>query len=94
MGQTEPSSSTPIYLIGRNSREVWVVQDQERLRGGLFFSRAAALHFALEENGHQLQSLVMVPGVLELNISEATTPVRHFLANAAILLSTTPFSAA
>jgi hypothetical protein len=74
MSRTEPPSPAPVFFIGRNSRGVWVVQDQERLRGGLFFGRDDALHFALEENGHQPQSVIMVPGVFELAISEVSMP--------------------
>ena len=70
MDQAEPpSSSTPLFYIGRNSRGHWVVQDQNHLCGGLFVDRATALKFALFENGHRPQAVVMVPGVLELDTS-------------------------
>jgi hypothetical protein len=68
MGQAEPPSTT-VFYIGRDSHGRWVVQDQKHLCGGLFINRATALKFALFENGHKPQAVVMVPGVLELDMS-------------------------
>lgn len=65
---TQPSSSSP-FLIGRNSRGNWVVQDEKGLRGGLFVDRTQALRFAMFENGNQPQAVIMVPGVLELDMT-------------------------
>jgi hypothetical protein len=56
-------------MIGRDSQGHWVVQDQSGLHGGLFVNRAQALKFALFENGHRPQAVVMVPGILELNMT-------------------------
>ena len=67
-----PSASCPnssLFLIGKNSRGNWVVQDQRGLRGGLFVDRAEALKFAMFENGKRLQAVIMVPDVLELDMS-------------------------
>jgi hypothetical protein len=67
-----PSASRPnssLFLIGKNSRGNWVVQDQRGLRGGLFVDRAEALKFAMFENGNRPQAVIMVPGVLELDMS-------------------------
>jgi hypothetical protein len=70
MGQPEPpSSSSRLFFIGKDSRGNWVVQDQRHLCGGLFVDRAEALRFAMFENGHRPQAVVMVPGVLELDLS-------------------------
>jgi hypothetical protein len=72
MGQHEPPStqtSSSLFLIGKDSHGRWVVQDQLGLHGGLFVDRAQALKFALFENGNQPQAVVMVPGVLELNMT-------------------------
>jgi hypothetical protein len=70
MGQAEPpSSGTPLFYIGRDSHGHWVVQDQKHLRGGLFVDRAKALKFALFENGHKPNAVVMVPGVFELDMA-------------------------
>ncbi len=68
----EPPSTSRLFLIGRNSSGNWVVQDQSRLRGGLFVDRAEALRFALFENGRRPQAVVMVPGTLELDMGRAT----------------------
>jgi hypothetical protein len=71
MNKDEPPSShrsdAALFLIGRNSRGNWVVQDQRGLRGGLFLGRAEALKFAKSVNGNT--PVVMVPGVLELDMS-------------------------
>jgi hypothetical protein len=68
MGQAEPPlSSTSLFYIGRDSHGRWVVQDQKHLCGGLFVDRAAALKFALFENGHRPQAVIMVPGLFELD---------------------------
>ena len=65
-------SENTFFLIGRNSRGNWVVQDQDGLCGGLFIGQAAALKFALAENGNHPEAVRMVRGVIELDI--ATSP--------------------
>ena len=62
-------SNSSLFLIGKNSRGNWVVQDQRGLRGGLFVDRAEALKFAMFENGNRPQAVIMVPDVLELDMS-------------------------
>jgi hypothetical protein len=74
MKHTEPPSIKPcsrssLFLIGKNSRGNWVVQDEQGVCGGLFVDRAVALRFAMFENGNRPQAVVMVPGVLELDMS-------------------------
>jgi hypothetical protein len=74
MRQSEPPSArapspSRLFRIGRNSRGNWVAQDQHGLCGGLFVDRTEAVKFAMFENGHQPQAVVMVPGILELDIS-------------------------
>jgi hypothetical protein len=70
MGQLEPPSSrSQLFFIGKDGRGNWVVQDQQGLCGGLFIDRAEALRFAMFENGHRPRAVVMVPGVLELDLS-------------------------
>jgi len=66
-----PSTSHPksLFRIGRNSRGNWVVQDQSGLCGGLFVDRAEAVKFAMFENGNRPQAVIMVPGILELDMS-------------------------
>ena len=65
-----PSCSiSSLFLVGRNSRGNWVVQDQNGLRGGLFVDRAEALKFAMFENGKRPQAVIMVPGIFELDMN-------------------------
>ena len=70
---TASCSTASIFLIGKNSRGNWVVQDQQGVRGGLFVDRAEALRFAMFENGNRPQAVVMVPGVLELEMGVKAT---------------------
>ena len=65
----EPNSRIPLFLIGKDSRGNWVVQDQQGICGGLFVNRAEALKFAMFENGNRPQAVVMVPGIFELNMN-------------------------
>jgi hypothetical protein len=62
-------SEPPLFLIAKDSQGNWVVQDQSGLHGGLFVDRAEALKFAMFENGNRPQTVIMVPGVLELDMS-------------------------
>ena len=55
-------SRSSLFLVGRNSRGNWVVQDQNGLRGGLFVDRAEALKFAMFENGKRPQAVIMARG--------------------------------
>jgi hypothetical protein len=65
-----PSCAKPrLFMIGKDSRGNWVVQDQNGVRGGLFVDRAEALRYVRFENGNQPQAVVAVPGVLELDLS-------------------------
>jgi hypothetical protein len=65
--ESEPPSPQNIFLVGRDSRGRWVVQDQRGLCGGLFVDRSRAVRFAMEENGRRPQAIVMVPDVFELD---------------------------
>ena len=83
-------SKSSLFLIGKNSRGNWVVQDQKGLCGGLFVDRAEALKFAMFENGNRPQAVIMVPGILELDMSgklvasdQATADAQPALAHAA-----------
>jgi hypothetical protein len=71
MRQAEPPSSSKSshFLIGQNSGGNWVVQDPRGLCGGIFIDRAAAIRFAMFENGDRPQAVIMVPGVFELDMS-------------------------
>jgi hypothetical protein len=70
--QEPPSPGGPRpgpFLIGKNSRGNWVVQDANGLRGGLFVDRTQALKFAMLQNGHRPQAVIMVPDGLELDMN-------------------------
>ena len=72
MDKAEPPSApraNSLFRVGKNRRGQWVVQDQSGLCGGLFVSRAEAVKFAMFENGHRPQAVIMVPGILELDMS-------------------------
>ena len=68
-----PSSCSAVrprlFRIGRDSHGRWVAQDQHGLCGGLFVDRTEALKFAMFENGNCPQAVIIVPGVLELDMS-------------------------
>src|SRR5258708_13299516 len=64
----EPPSTArakSLFRVGRNSRGNWVVQDQSGLCGGMFVNRTEAVKFAMFENGNRPQAVIMVPAVLE-----------------------------
>jgi|HubBroStandDraft_6_1064221.scaffolds.fasta_scaffold824410_2 hypothetical protein len=86
MGQSEPpstrSASRPrLFRIGKDGHGHWVVQDQQGLCGGLFVNRAEALKFAMFENGNRPQAVIMVPGVLELDMSAKLRTEQRSTAN-------------
>src|SRR5438270_11523900 len=69
----EPPSTArakSLFRVGKNSRGNWVVQDQTGLCGGMFVNRAEAVKFAMFENGNRPQAVIMVPGILELDMSQ------------------------
>lgn len=65
---------SPRFLIGKDRRGNWVVQDRAGLCGGLFVDRAEALRFAMRENGGRPQAVIMVPGTLELSVGPPAAP--------------------
>ena len=72
-----PSLRIPLFMIGKDSRGNWVVQDNQGSRGGLFVSRAEALKFAMFENGNRPQAVIMMPGIFELDMSRKAGPQRR-----------------
>ena len=78
----ESISRIPLFMVGKDSRGNWVVQDQQGICGGLFVNRAEALRFAMFENGNRPQAVIMVPGVLELDMSGKPHPERGEAPNA------------
>ncbi len=86
MAQSEPpslrsSSPSRLFRIGKDSHGHWVVQDQQGLCGGLFVNRAEALKFAMFENGNRPQAVIMVPDVLELDMSGRPRAADHFISD-------------
>ena len=67
-------SDASLFLIGKNGRGNWVARDQRGLRGGLFVSRAAALKYALFENGNRPHLVVTIPGNFDLDLSSNAFP--------------------
>jgi hypothetical protein len=63
-----PSCTTNIVIIGRNSRGNWVAQEQNGLFGGLFVNRAQAMKYALFENGHHPETIVLTANIIELDM--------------------------
>ena len=72
---TDPPSylRSPIFVIGKNSKGNWVVQERSRMRGGLFVDRARALKFVKSECGPDPHAILWVSGLLELDLSVAST---------------------
>ena len=82
MKHTEPPSTqsctrSPLFLIGKNSRGNWVVQEEQGNCGGLFVNRAEALKFAKFENGNRPQAVIMVPGIFELDTNRKAATAHH-----------------
>ena len=80
---TEPPSclKPPLFMIGRDARGNWVVQDQNGVRGGLFVDRAKALRYVRLENGNQPGAVVAVSGVLELDLTGKPTAAARLAGN-------------
>jgi hypothetical protein len=80
MNKGEPPSlsgrAASLFLVGKNSRGNWVVRDENGLRGGLFVDRAEGLKFAVFESGKRAQAVIMVPGLLELDLSTKVPTVQ------------------
>ena len=62
------TNTTSNFLVGKDSRGRWVAQKQHGHTGGLFATRAAAIKFALFENGRRPDAVIAVPGVFELDL--------------------------
>jgi hypothetical protein len=77
MNDSEPPSQCLArycpMLVGRNSRGHWVARSQDGLCGGLFVNRTEALRFALFENGHRQDAVILVTGNLELALNDPTS---------------------
>ena len=64
MGQyAPPAGKTPeqwIFYVGRDDRGCWVVQETHGLLGGVFVSRAEAIHYAQDESRQYPGSIVLL----------------------------------
>jgi hypothetical protein len=69
-----PSCTSNVVIIGRNSRGNWVAQENNGLFGGLFVSRAQALKYALFENGHHPETIVLTTNIVELDMHRKVSP--------------------
>jgi hypothetical protein len=69
-----PSCTSNLVIIGRNSRGNWVAQENNGLFGGLFVSRAQALKYALFENGHHPETIVLSTTIVELDMHRKVSP--------------------
>ncbi len=67
------------FIIGRDRRGNWIVQDREGLVGGLFRNEAAALHFAAEECNHNPADICHAPegAILDLDGFASTSSNLH-----------------
>jgi hypothetical protein len=73
---SRPCGRLPRFLVGRDSRGRWVVRDRRHLSGGVFMGRAEAIRYAMFESGHQPQAVIMVPGVIELDMTQGVVTSR------------------
>jgi hypothetical protein len=60
------SAASAIVFIGRNRHGHWVAKHQDGLYGGLFVNRAAAIKYALFENGCHPETIVELSREIEL----------------------------
>lgn len=76
-GDEPPSYGSSLVIIGRNSRGNWVAQENNGLFGGLFVSRAQAFKYALFENGHHPETIVLTSNIVELDMHRkaSSTPL-------------------
>jgi hypothetical protein len=71
------TSTTSLFIVGRDRDGHWIARDQGGLRGGLFVDRAEAVKFAMFENGNRPQAVVTVPGVIELDMKAKPRLAQH-----------------
>jgi hypothetical protein len=64
-------------MVGQDGHGNWVVQDQNRTRGGLFVDRIDALRFVRSENANQTQTYIAVSGVFELDMARTTSALQR-----------------
>jgi len=72
-----PSCHNAIVLVGKNNRGQWVAREQNGLFGGLFVSHAAAVRYALFENGHHPETIIASASPIELDMSRLPMDPPH-----------------
>jgi hypothetical protein len=78
---TMHTNSPARFLIGQDSRGHWIAQKEGGQCGGLFISRAAAVKFALLQNGYRPEAIITV-GHLELDLGGPALAVHSGAARA------------
>jgi hypothetical protein len=68
------SATSTIVFVGRNRCGNWIAQQQNGLYGGLFVNRAEAVRYALFENGHHPEAIVVVSREIELDMGRKPPP--------------------
>ncbi len=71
-----PSGTSNLVIVGRNSRGNWVAQEENGLFGGLFVSRAQAVKYALFENGHHPETILLTAHIVELDMHRQASSSR------------------
>lgn len=56
-------------LVGRDADGRWIVRDERGVTGGVFVSRAAAVHFACFEADHRPNAVVFLPEHIRLSLT-------------------------
>jgi hypothetical protein len=59
--------ATPYFVLGQNSRGLWVIRESTGRKGGVFKSRRAALLFARLESPDEKFTVVHVNETVELD---------------------------
>ena len=84
-GAKPPSClQSPFFMVGQDRQGNWVVQEQSRVRGGLFVSRDAALRYVRSENEGRPPVVMVISGIFELDMMRklATSPYRQIVRDA------------
>ena len=68
------NASIPVFFIGRNRNGLWVARDAEAKRGGIFWRRQSALHFAHWDAQPTGCATVFLQARFELDIENAGNP--------------------
>lgn len=67
-----PTATAPYFLLGRNSRGVWVIRETTGRRAGLFRTRESAIKYAREESLDGNFTILHRPEGLELDFPQVS----------------------